>query len=185
MPFTFNKEEEGQGNPVRSARWNAMQDAIVELMAKFNNATPDGHGHSGAVEDGPQITEAGIADGAITTDKIQDGAITSNKLSANFLSNITVSIQTLDLVDGGSGNSIRIQRPRRPDDTFYAFDDCLFLAFTKRVRTRGGGSKEFDIQLDQSSGVITFVDNDDDYEVYEVTGVAIAFGENSLIKQEG
>jgi hypothetical protein len=87
MPFTVNNKS--AGDLIRSQDWNAAMAGIAALFDRLNAAT--GHGHTGTLEDGPQIGTAGIADFAVTlqqladlavsTSKIVDGAVTTDKIA--------------------------------------------------------------------------------------------------------
>ena len=77
MPFSHIPKN--PGDLIKSEDWNKTLDAMVELFGKFDAVA--GHGHSGSGENGPPITEAGIAANAISNLKIQDGAVSANKIA--------------------------------------------------------------------------------------------------------
>jgi hypothetical protein len=88
MPFSFTNKS--AGDLIRSQDWNAAMAGIAALFDKLHQTT--GHRHTGALEDGPQISTTGLADLAVTlqkladlavsTSKIVDGAVTGPKLAA-------------------------------------------------------------------------------------------------------
>ncbi len=76
MPFTVNNKS--AGDLIRSQDWNAAMAGIAALFDRLNSTT--GHGHTGTLEDGPQIGTAGVADLAITLQKLADLAVSTNKI---------------------------------------------------------------------------------------------------------
>jgi hypothetical protein len=76
---SFTPETKNPGDIIRSADWNTAMTAVAALFAKLDAST--GHHHTGALEDGPPIGAAGLADNAVTPNKIAAGAVTATKIA--------------------------------------------------------------------------------------------------------
>jgi hypothetical protein len=92
MPFSFTNKT--QGDLIRSQDWNAAMTAIVALYDKINGST--GHRHTGGVEDGPQITSAGLQDLAVITQKLADLVVTTAKLADAAVTNAKIANTAVD-----------------------------------------------------------------------------------------
>ncbi len=86
MPFTY--DDKSPGDLIKSEDWNLAMAAIVALFGKLDPTS--GHNHDGTAENAPVISENGIADDAIISEKINTGAVIEAKLANNAVSSAKI-----------------------------------------------------------------------------------------------
>jgi hypothetical protein len=157
MPFSHIPKN--PGDLIKSEDWNSALDAIVNLFAKFNNAT--GHSHSGSSEeDGPPITEASIAANAITNAKIQDGAISDTKNQDGAVTVAKVAAGTFSRDIGIAIMPSVSDGQTIPPPSGFTAQECIFFASAKFV-SQGAGvvSWSYNVTVDVT-GKVTILAND-------------------------
>ncbi|MGB8698136.1 MAG: hypothetical protein WCD18_01860 [Thermosynechococcaceae cyanobacterium] len=157
--MAFTPEIKNPGDLVKSQDWNDAMQAIVALFTKFDQAA--GHLHSGAAEDAPPITQAGVADNAISTNKLQDAAVTLGKLAPGVIRDIGIVVAPFL----SNGQSI-------PIPAGFTQAECVFFAFMKLITIPAGGVGGSFQCLADTQGVVTL--SAPDGGSIAAVGVAIA-----------
>ena len=94
MPFS--PDSKNPGDLIKSLDWNDAMTAIVTLYERLDGAL--GHKHTGGAEDGPQIGNDGLQNGAVDGSKIAPNAVNATHLAAN-------SVGTSEIAANSIGNS--------------------------------------------------------------------------------
>src|SRR6187455_65734 len=133
MPFSHTPKN--PGDLIKSDDWNKALTAVVELFGKFDKAA--GHSHNGNLENGPQITDAGIANNAVTNAKIQDNAVTAGKILNGTITADKVVPKTFSRDVGISVMSSITNGQTIPPPSGFTPAECLFFAAAKFVNNNG------------------------------------------------
>jgi hypothetical protein len=71
------------------------QNLTLGAGVTIDGIDPGAHGHTGLSGDAPQIQEAGLANGAVTTDKLYPGAVTATKIAAAAITGDRIANSTI------------------------------------------------------------------------------------------
>jgi hypothetical protein len=133
MPFSPISKK--SGDLIKSDDWNQALTAIVDLFTKFDKAT--GHNHSGGLESGPPIAEAGIANNAITNAKIADSAVTGAKIANATITAAKVAAGTFSPNIGISFLGTLSDGQTIPPPSGFTAQECTFFVSVTSINCDG------------------------------------------------
>jgi hypothetical protein len=150
MPFSHTPKN--PGDLLKSDDWNKALNAVVALFGKLDPAT--GHSHNGTVENGPQITEAGLANNAVSSVKIQDNAVTATKIPDGSIAGTKIVPNTFSRNVGIAVVSSITNGATIPPPAGFLATECLFFATAKFVQNNSNQANwSYNIAVDATGKV--------------------------------